>query len=158
MEIRLTAATLRSVALAAFALVLVGLIGRRLMAPSPAWAATDSPANGVHLVPNEHDQLVIYDTRTRRVLTYAVVNGTDLRLRGWRDLSNDGRVWDSSLLKPGFAGIETKNGAPADFLRPGNDPKIGSMMATQAEQRDQYRLKFAGPAGEDVPPPAGSGK
>lgn len=139
---------LRLAFLTGFAVVLVGLIAHRLASPTPAMAATDSAASGVHLVPNDRDQLVLYDTRSHRILTFAVVNGTDLRLRGWRNASDDPRLWDTSLLKGPFAGIENKNGATMEFLRPGKDPKVGSMMATQADQIDKYKVTIAGIAGE----------
>lgn len=158
----------RILALTALALVLGALLARRMLFAAPAFAAADSAAEQCHLVPNDHDRLVILDPHTHRLLTFVVANGTDLRLQGWRDIKDDPRLWDTSQLKtiPAYSGLETKNGASTLYLRPiPSDPRRGSMIqsmdAIRKSLTTQMKLafKFDGLADENPPatPAAGAG-
>ena len=115
--------------LAVIALLLVMIVGRKMIDPDPASALTSSPSTSYHLVPTEKandTKLILFDGKSRHLLVFEVQN-SGLRLNGWRDVSNDYRVWDSSLVKSN--GMETTTGASCQYLMPDpKNPKQGSLV------------------------------
>lgn len=129
MENRSNPPAYRLVLLSVIALMLVVIVGRKFMQPDAAQALTSSPASGYHLVPTEKandNKLVLFDTKSKRILLFTVQNN-GVRLNGWRDTSNDYRVWDSSLVKTN--GIESTSGSNTQYLMPNpKDTKQTSLV------------------------------
>ena len=131
----------RVLLLGAVALVLLGLIGRKVLDPDVAYGESDSPSDGVHLVPMEkgNDKLVIYDAKAHQLFTFTALNGTDLRLTGWRDTSKDSLIWDTSLVKNNFPGVEAAGGTSMkDMMR--NPNGTPGLIEKQKEQRKTYQV------------------
>ncbi|HTL52832.1 MAG TPA: hypothetical protein VL860_09680 [Planctomycetota bacterium] len=132
MDTRSNPPAFRLVLLSVIALMLVIIVGRKFMEPDPALGMASSPSNNYHLVPTDKatdTKLVLFDSKSKRILLFTVQN-SGIRLNGWRDASNDYKLWDTSLVKSN--GIETTNGASTQYLLPNpkdeKQPSLASNM------------------------------
>lgn len=124
---------LRLALLTVIALLLCVIVARKLNQPPVAYGLSSSPSSNFHLVPAEKGndtKLVIFDQR--HLLVFQVQNNS-VRLNGWRNISNDYQLWDTSLIKNGTT-LETQNGATTQYMLP--DPKKptqGSLVKNMTE-------------------------
>lgn len=112
--------TLRLALLTVIALLLCVIVARKFREPSVAYGNASSPSANFHLVGAEKGndtKIVIFDQR--HLLVFEVQNN-GVRLNGWRNVSSDYLLWDTSLVKSGST-LESQNGASTQYLLP--DPK-----------------------------------
>jgi hypothetical protein len=133
METASKTSTLRLTLLTVIALLLCVIVARKWKEPSVAYGLSSSPSSSYHLVPVEKGndtKLVLFDQR--HLLVFQVQNN-GVRLNGWRNVTQDHMLWDTSLIKNGTT-LETQNGASARYLLPDkNNPNQGSLIRNMTE-------------------------
>lgn len=123
---------LRLALLTVIAILLCVIVVRKFQAPPVAYGESGSPSSNFHLVGTEKGndtKLILFDQR--HLLVFEVQNN-GVRLNGWRNISYDYQLWDTSLIKSGTT-LESQSGDSTKYLLPDKTkPTQGCMTKNMA--------------------------
>ncbi|MGH7145055.1 MAG: hypothetical protein ACREJ2_13145 [Planctomycetota bacterium] len=135
---------MRLMLLGVITVLLAVVVVRKIVTPGPAYGWTGSDSNGIQLVPTDKSQspkLVLYSNN--HLLVFEVTGAGGLRLNGWRDVTHDHEIWDSSVAGLNRYGMETANGSTTDYLLPDQrNPKQGSLTQMSQTALDNSNPKI----------------